>query len=452
MSTQTTWADARPGFKRWRDRASEAVSLQRRPFIFGSLVAYFLLYYYRPEDFVKPLGYIPMAKVAALFAFGGLIFGMSGAHKVKVPKAIKLLWLLVLQMTICIPFAIWPGGAYTEVFGRYVKGVVVAMLISMVVVSLEELRRLLWIQVSAVTLVTFLSMAMRHYQDGRLSGIQQSILENPNDLAINIAIAFPLALAFLLRARAFKKIIWALGLGIMCVGVVLTSSRSGLLALIVSIVVSVWQFGIKGKRRRVVVATMILMVLGFLLAISNSHYRKRVESIVLGKVQGLQDSANGSIEARKELLKLSVMTALTHPVFGVGPGCFPLLSGFHVAHNAYTEMAAESGILALILFLMALYAAYKNLRDLQKSRRYLEDPEFALLTQALCAGLAAYLAGSCFASTEYNLYAYLVMSYSCAMVRIASGYVPTSDDKPASSGLRKLEYAGRQRPRTAWSS
>lgn len=455
MTTQTTWAGARPHYQRWKVRAKEVVALKRRPFVFGSLVAFFLLYYYRPEDFIEPLTYIPMAKVVGTLAFGALLFGMAGAERVKVPETIKLLWLLLLQMSICIPFAVWRGGAFDMVYGRFAKGVVIAMLISLVVVSLEEVRRLLWIQVSAVTLVIFFSIAMRNYgPEGRLFGVQKSILENPNDLAINIAIAFPLALAFMLQARAFKKVIWILGLGFMCVGVVLTGSRSGLLALITSVAVCIWEFGIKGKRRQLVVAAIIILVLGFGIAISNSHYRTRVESIVLGSgTEGLRAEEAESIEARKELLKLSVTTAVDHPVFGVGPGCFLLLSGagWHVAHNSYTELAAECGVMALILFLMALFSAFKNLRTIQKSRRYQEDSEFALLTQALWAGLAAYLLGSAFASTEYTMYAYVVMGYTCAMVRIVEASLPAQDDKQAPPGWRKFDEASRRKPQMAWS-
>jgi hypothetical protein len=439
------WARGRERSPGWIARmGTSIIALRRRPFVFGALVVFFALYYYRPEDFIKPLAYIPMAKVAGILGFGALLIGMMGADRVTVPRAIKILWWLLLQMTFCIPLALWPGGAFASVFGKFGKGVVVAMLIGMVVVTVRELRKLLWIQASAVTLVTFLSIAMRNYGDeGRLGGIQNSILSNPNDLAINIAITFPLAMAFMLYARGLKKAVWVLGLGFLCLGVVLTGSRSGLLALITSIVVCVWEYGIRGKRRHLVVITAVVFVLGFGAAITNSRYRARVESIVNGSVEGQGQAAKGSIAARKELLKLSVMTALTHPILGVGPGCFPLMSdaGWKVAHNAYTELAAEAGIPALILFLAALGAAFKNIVQIRKSEHYREDPEFRLFTQALWAGLAAYLMGSFFASTEYNLYPYYVIGYTCAMVRITSVPLPARDNKDKSPVLSKFGYA-----------
>jgi len=424
----------------WMKRAGQVASLKRRPFVFGALVTFFALYYYRPEDFIKPLGYLPMARVAGLLGFGALIASMMGEKKVKVPPAIKILWLLLFQMMLCIPFALWPGGAAATVIGKFSKGVVVAMLISMVVVTVGELRKLLWIQVSAVALVTFFSIALRHYNEGgRLSGIQESILSNPNDLAINIAISFPLCLAFILNSRGFKKAIWTAALAFMALGVVLTASRSGLLALVLIIMICVWEYGIKGKRRSLVVITIAISMLGFGLALSSSYYRARVESIFMGNVEGSGDK--GSLEARKQLLVKSAMTALTHPLFGVGPGCFPLMdSTWKVAHNAYTEVAAEAGFPALILFLMAMGAAFKNIAQIRKSERYQRDPEFRLITQALWAGLYGYLAGSCFASTEYNLYPYFVIGYTCAMVRIVEQELPSSEPNSVENGIHKGIY------------
>ena len=121
--------------------------------------------------------------------------------------------------------------------------------------------------------------------------------------------------------------------------------------------------------------------------------------------------------------------AATHPLFGVGPGCFVLVDeGWVVAHNTYTELAAEAGFPGLLLFLLAIGAAFRNISVVRKSQKYQEDAEFRLFTQALWAGVVAYMVGACFASTEYNLYPYFMVAYTCVMARIAT--------QPASSGKR----------------
>jgi len=446
MTVQAPQVEGKERSEVWTARVKSVASGGRRPFVFAALVAFSALYYYRPEDFIPVLNYIPMARITAVLGFLALIVGMISGGKVRVPGAVKILWLLLLQMSICVPFAMWRGGAFSTVFERFSKGVVVAMLISMAVVTVRELRKLLWIQVSAVALVTFFSIALNHHNpDGRLAGIQKSILENPNDLAINIAISFPLGVAFMLRARGFKKAIWVVGLAFMSLGIMLTYSRSGLLAFIISVVVCVWEYGIKGKRRHIVIVTAMVLILGLGAALSTSHYRARVESIFLGNVEGSGDK--GSLDARKALLKKSIMVALTHPLVGVGPGCFILVDrGWVVAHNSYTELAAESGIPALVLFLMAIGAAFKNIAQVRKSQQYAEDPEFRLFTQALWAGLAAYLTGACFASTEYNLYPYFMVAYTCAMVRIIGQPLPGGRQGRKEWSLSKASYDGVTRP------
>jgi O-antigen ligase len=424
---------------------------QRRPLLYGALVVFTWLYYYRPEDFIPGLGYIPMAKIAGIFGILAMIAGMSGGGRLKVPREIKILWLLLIQMSICVPFAMWRGGAFATVFEKFSKGVVVAMLITMAVVNLEQLRKLLWIQVSAVALVTFGSIVLRHHDmDGRLSGIQQGILENPNDLAINIAISFPLAFAFMLRARGAQKLLWAFAMAAMSLGIVMTYSRSGLLAFLLTIVVCVWEYGVKGKRYHIVAVTVMLCVFGLGAALSTSHYRVRVESIFLGNIKGSMD--RGSLQARKDLLKKSIITAATHPIFGVGPGCFPLVdNGWRVAHNSYTEVAAESGIAALVLFLLAILGAFRNIAQVRRSELYEKDTEFQLFTQALWAALAAYVLGSAFASTEYNLYPYFMVAYTCAMLRIAGQ--PKADTKPQKriQTWNKVQYDGVSKRQTSWS-
>ena len=137
----------------------------------------------------------------------------------------------------------------------------------------------------------------------------------------------------------------------------------------------------------------------------------------------------------------------------MGPGCFVLVDlGWIVAHNTYTELAAEAGIPALVLFLMAIGAAFKNIRQVRKSQQYREDAEFRLFTQALWAGIVAYLVGACFGSTEYSLYPYFMVAYSCTMVRIAGVPLSIQDDRDdKDQSLSKSDYPSRRKPQMVWS-
>ena len=135
----------------WVTRAKSITDKERRPFVYGALVTFSALYYYRPEDFIPGLNYVPMARIAGVIGAVALIFGLLGGGNAKVPRAVKFMWLLLLQMAICVPFAMWRSGAFWTVVD-FAKAVIVAMLISMSVTTVRELRRLLFIQVSAIAL------------------------------------------------------------------------------------------------------------------------------------------------------------------------------------------------------------------------------------------------------------------------------------------------------------
>ena len=141
------------------------------------------------------------------------------------------LWLLLLQMTLCIPFAIWRGGAFATTFEKFSKGVVVAMLISMAVVTLKELRRLLWISVSAVALVTARSdpvEALRRTTAWKAS--RRVFSRTLTTWRSTSPLIFPGSRVSAARQRVEESALGTRG-DLHGLGIVLTYSRSGLLAI-----------------------------------------------------------------------------------------------------------------------------------------------------------------------------------------------------------------------------
>src|SRR5262249_19044038 len=137
---------------------------------------------------------------------------------------------------------------------------------------------------------------------------------------------------------------------------------------------------------------------------------------------------------------------LTHPIFGVGPGNFPAVTNsWRVAHNTYTELSAEAGIPALLLFLYFLFLAFRNLGKVRKTQGFVENKEIQLFTSAMWASLAAYLVGAMFSSTEYQMFPYFMVAYTTALYRIASASgertpVKSTDKRP--SGPSGREFSG----------
>ena len=413
--------------RRWgteQFRRIAADSKARSSLAYHAVVVFSLIYFVRPEDFIPGLDVLPIAKIAGGIALLALIFVVPAQQRNKLTIELKVLLLLLAHMMLCIPFAAWRGGAFDTVINKFSKGVIVALLIYMVVTSIDELRKLLAIQAGTVVLVTVASVLVHHTKFGRLMGIQKGILENPNDLAMNIAINFPLCVAFLLASKgAGRKLFWVVGLAFMSWAVIATYSRSGMVAMALAVAISLWEFGIRGRRVVLMMTAGIIAVIGLGVVVATPHYLIRMESIIGGNIEGSLD--RGSMEGRAQLLKDSLLIMVKHPLFGIGPGNFPSYTQtWLVAHNTYAELGAEAGLPGLLLFVLLLGLTVRKIKRVRNLPGYQSSQDIRLWTSGLWAAMAAYISGAMFASTEYNLFPYFMVGYVCVVYQIAS--VPQS--------------------------
>ena len=391
----------------------------RRPLAYSALLLFTFLYYTRPEDLIPALGFIPIEKIIGGIALIAMAATLSaGRVKRKLPLELKLLLLLFAHLAISIPFAYYRGGAFGTVFERFYKDVLVVVMVTLIVQSFDELRKLLWVQAASLAATTIATIIIhRTAPGGRLIGALGGTFENPNDLAINIAINWPLCLGFLLLARGMgKKVLWTIGIMGMLLAVVLTYSRSGLLALVVAVVVCLWKFGVRAKNFSLLAAAFLLGLVALGVVAGTPHYLKRVESIFVSNVEGSGDS--GSIEARRRILEMSIQEAVHHPIFGIGAGQFGAATQtWKVTHNTYTELAAEGGFPALFLFLAILYLTFRNLKRVRSLPAYRDNLEVRVLTEAMWTSMAAFVMGALFASYEYELFPYFMMAYTSVLYR-----------------------------------
>jgi O-antigen ligase len=272
----------------------------------------------------------------------------------------------------------------------------------------------MWIQASAVAFMTFVSVLL--YKGGRMGGVLGGVFDNPNDLAMNIALNFPLCLMFLLLEKnPIKKLVWFAGILVMGRGLMLTYSRSGFLAIVVAVIFSLLEFGIRNKRHYLFGAAAFCALA--LLIAGPQSYGNRIRSLVSNDVEVYGDAKG----PRAELLMKSLVITAKHPLFGVGPGQFASYTGkWLVTHNTYTELSSECGIPALILFLLVIRECFKNLARTRATPGYRANPDIRMYTSALWAGFASYIAGAAFASTAYQLFPYFMVGYTTALFRLSS--------------------------------
>jgi len=409
---------------------------QRKTLAYSALLTFSFLYFARPEDFIPGLAVISVGKISGGLALLGLILSWRKLGG-KMPLAIKLVLVLLAHMCITVVFAFWRGGAFEVVRDEFSKAAIVAVLVSMIVVTIKELRQLLWVQAVSVSVMTIGAILVHPTVGGptRLWGLG-GVFSNPNDFAINIAINFPLCLAFFFWTKGIlKKLLWGVALLFLMYGVVATYSRSGLIAMVMCFLICLWEFGIRGKRPQLIVAAILVVMAGGAFALTTPKYIARIQTLVEGgDVEGSGD--NESLDARRELLMQSIQTSFRYPIFGVGPGNFQAYTrSWHVTHNTYTQLSSETGFPGLALFLAILFLTFRSIRAIRKTPSYRDDPQIRLFASALNAGAGAYIVGALFASTAYTLFPYFVVAYVSALYKICSSPGTIHDKQPVGTSL-----------------
>src|SRR5579862_2718586 len=211
---------------------------QRSQFGYWTMVVFSFLYYLRPGDIIPGVAYLHLAKVTAFFAVLALLMGANRLRSRTLPLEIKIIFAMFVWMAMAIPFASWKGGSFSVTFVDFGRIVIISLTLILTVTRIVELRRLLFVQALGVCFMTITAVIVNNRMQGRLAGIGDGLLSNPNDLAMNISLNWPLCLFFLLTTRgALKKVLWSFFMLVMIYAVIQTYSRAGFLALAVAVVI-----------------------------------------------------------------------------------------------------------------------------------------------------------------------------------------------------------------------
>ena len=383
--------------------------LRRAPLAgaFIALQLFILVYWVRPADWIPEMSRIPLEKITGVLALGALLFSLRHVRQ-NFPREILLLALLASQLSLAAAMSpVWRGGAFWATL-EFSKVLIVVLVMAMAINSAGRFRQLILIQAGSIAMIAGVTIWKSHLLAGRLEGAVAGAFSDPNDLALTIILSLPLALALIFLSRNIVwKIFWSASILIMVYAVFLTGSRGGYLALAAAAVAGLWEFAIEGRRR-------YLLALAVLAGAVFWHVSG---GIIAARLQGIV-TPDGSVQQRQELFWRSIEVTKEHPLFGVGAGNFEQTSGnWHVTHNSYTQMSAEGGVPALILYLLILACGFKNLRTAKRLSR--ERTETSVLARALLASLAAYVVGSVFLSMAYEFFPYILVGYTTALVLLA---------------------------------
>ena len=151
------------------------------------------------------------------------------------------------------------------------------------------------------------------------------------------------------------------------------------------------------RRKGLALVALALAVGVFALVLPEAWFGRMQTLLVPGQ--------EGSSASRLEVWRLGWDYALQHPWFGGGMGGWVYLSqptgGFLAWHSAYVQIAAEHGLVGLLLWCTLLFGTMIDLSSAVRRGSRLESPWLRDQAAMLRASLAAYAVGSAFLNTAY---------------------------------------------------
>jgi len=403
----------------WIDRQGHTVT-------FAGLFIFSVILYFRPYELIPALSsFKTMAfytGIATLLIYAVTQLSSEG-NLTSRPREVNLVLLLSAAALLSMPLAVDPAEAW-KTFSELLLKTVVIFIVIVNVVRTERRLKLLLLLVLAVSI--FLSVnAIYDYQRGffqvgaletstaRIAGRIGGLFGNSNDLALHLVTMVPIALALgLIKSGLFRKGIYFGAAALMVGAVIVTFSRGGFIGLVAAVLLLVRRLG---RKNRVATTGALVFAIILFLALVPSTYSSRLSTI-------LNSSADltASSSQRTEVFKRSVWVALRYPLFGVGIGNFPHKSPRNLAtHNAYTQVAAEMGLAAMVVYILFQVHSLRRLRRIEEQSRSRPDQRrFYYLSVGLQASLVGYMVSSFFGAVAYQWYVYYLVGYAVCLHRI----------------------------------
>ena len=298
---------------------------------------------------------------------GALAFGSFFAHAVATRRRIRadashLIVVLLLAIALVSTAHSLDSTTAMQTTIRYASFVLMYWVVTQVVDDHTLLRRIAWVLVLSSSVAGFIGL------NGFLSG-HHSIVElrgtQANDLGFILATTLPFAF-WLLGSRPILRPFVLVLIGVLSTSLVFTFSRGALLGLAAG---AVWQVVIERRYVRLLLLGALAATLAAVFVVQS--HSSTVSTGFLMK----QHVASQNVSTRLQAWNAAANLATAHPFLGIGPGNFrdvyyqatgrppgsqPQLA---VAHNAYLDIAAELGFIALFLFLAYLGLAFMRLGE-----------------------------------------------------------------------------------------
>lgn len=184
-----------------------------------------------------------------------------------------------------------------------------------------------------------------------------------NPMAGYLILFIPIGIGAFLYFDGITRWLFAIAVTIMFCGLVLTRSRAGWIAFILSFVIIFLPSVLHKTKIKYLIAVSVIFIIGIIIGIALAPPKTiadRAESITFAMSGSLEEQ---SFSDRIVMLKAGLNVVRDYPIFGIGPRSWPAIRAVYLhkmtylprfPHNTYLQFTAELGIPGIILFLLAL--------------------------------------------------------------------------------------------------
>lgn len=360
-----------------------------------------------------------------------------------------LLWALVTAL-----FAIEPDVAWPALLER-LKALVILFVVVNVLRTPQQLRFYILLILFAFLIFpargTLTNYVTGNITQGRVAWNQ--MYGNANDLAAItlLMLGSALAIATVKTQNVRVRRAAAALIPVTLVIILLTGSRGAFIGLLVG-------FGpplLARLRKRASATAPVLVVLAVIAALVPAASWHRLGSITnLTETVGEPDKgrrppaseskydewAAGSARERFDILKTGLHIAASHPVLGVGIGCYREANGRYApqlgerdAHNTYINVAAEMGWPGLLVWLGLVGSVLVRVR---RRRALLEADDRTIQVLWIERAVIGYLVAAFFGSYAALTIFYLFLGILWAASNVLGGDTTEQSAPPARRALR----------------
>lgn len=253
-----------------------------------------------------------------------------------------------------------------------------------------------------------------------------SLSKDPNVSALYFSLAIPLVLYYLMiyKKDILKRVLLIICLAVLIIGIVITHSMGGAIGLISVMILFVLLRKKITPRKKILLLAFLIPVFLTMYSLAPDTFKSRAQSKYFD-VMDEDFTTWGSGRGGCWLAAINVIKE--NPFLGVSIGDYLSSMGQQsrqitgtskefVAHNSFLAIAAQSGLLALLFFILLIYSILKRLSE--KLKRFPMDQNFLYLGSAIYLSLITFLIQALFLDIEMNRYLYLLLAFAATFTNI----------------------------------